>query len=137
MTLTYDISGLPIAADAVLSSISGKTLLFYGDMGVGKTTLIKEIARKLGFSGNVTSPTFSLVNEYPLPDGMIYHFDFYRIEDEKEALDFGVEEYFYSKNWNFVEWPDKIFNLLPDLKNEIYITNNTDGTRTLTIKAGE
>ena len=137
MTLTYDISGLPIAADAVLSSISGKTLLFYGDMGVGKTTLIKEIARKLGFSGNVTSPTFSLVNEYPLPDGMIYHFDFYRIEDEKEALDFGVEEYFYSKNWNFVEWPDKIFNLLSDLKNEIYITNNTDGTRTLTIKAGE
>jgi tRNA threonylcarbamoyladenosine biosynthesis protein TsaE len=137
MTLTYNISGLPNAADTVLSAISGKTLLFYGDMGVGKTTLIKEIARKLGFSGNVTSPTFSLVNEYPLPDGMIYHFDFYRIADEKEALDFGVEEYFYSKNWNFVEWPDKIFNLLPDSKNEIYITNNTDGTRTLTIIAGE
>jgi tRNA threonylcarbamoyladenosine biosynthesis protein TsaE len=137
MTLTYDISGLPNAADAVLSTISGKTLLFYGDMGVGKTTLIKEIARKLGFSDNVSSPTFSLVNEYPLQDGFIYHFDFYRLVDDKEALDFGVEEYFYSKNWNLIEWPEKIFNLLPDSKNEIYITNNTDGTRTLKIVTGE
>ena|SRR5690606_10474569 len=137
MTYTYDISGLPNAANAVLSSISGKTLLFYGDMGVGKTTLIKEIAKQLGFSDNVSSPTFSLVNEYPIEKGVIYHFDFYRLEDENEALDFGVEEYFYSNNWKLIEWPEKIEKILPSSKNEIFLTKNNDGTRTLKIRAGE
>lgn len=137
MEHTYDITGLPNAANAVLSSISGKTLLFYGDMGVGKTTLIKEIAKQLGFLENVSSPTFSLVNEYPIEDGVIYHFDFYRLDNEKEALDFGVEEYFYSKNWKLIEWPEKIEKLLPDTKNEIFLTKNMDGTRTLKIKAGK
>lgn len=137
MEHTYDITGLPNAANAVLSSISGKTLLFYGDMGVGKTALIKEIAKQLGFLENVSSPTFSLVNEYPIEDGVIYHFDFYRLDNEKEALDFGVEEYFYSKNWKLIEWPEKIEKLLPDTKNEIFLTKNMDGTRTLKIKAGK
>lgn len=137
MTLTYDISGLPIAANAVLSSVSGKTLLFYGDMGVGKTALIKEIVKQLGFTENVSSPTFSLVNEYPIQDGVIYHFDFYRVEDENEALDIGVEEYFYSNNWNLIEWPEKIEKILPNSKNEIFLTKNTDGTRTVKIIAGK
>ncbi len=137
MTYTYDISGLPSVANAVLSSISGKTLLFYGDMGVGKTTLIKEIAKQLGSANLVSSPTFSIVNEYPVQNGVIYHFDFYRLEDEKEALDLGAEEYFYSDNWNFIEWPEKIKNILPNQKNEIFITKNNDGTRTLTINAYE
>jgi len=137
MTYTYDISGLPNAANAVLSSISGKTLLFYGDMGVGKTTLIKEIVRQLGFLDNISSPTFSLVNEYPLKDETIYHFDLYRLNDEKEALDFGIEEYFYTNNWKLIEWPEKIRKILPDNKNEILLTINTDGSRTLKINAGE
>lgn len=137
MTYTYDISGLPNAANAVLSSISGKTLLFYGDMGVGKTTLIKEIVRQLGFLDNISSPTFSLVNEYPLKDDTIYHFDLYRLNDEKEALDFGIEEYFYTNNWKLIEWPEKIRKILPDNKNEILLTINTDGSRTLKINAGE
>lgn len=137
MTYTYDISGLPNAANAVLSSISGKTLLFYGDMGVGKTTLIKEIVRQLGFLDNISSPTFSLVNEYPLKDDTIYHFDLYRLNDEKEALDFGIEEYFYTNNWKLIEWPEKIRKILPDNKNEILLTINNDGSRTLKINAGE
>lgn len=137
MTYTYDISGLPNAANAVLSSISGKTLLFYGDMGVGKTTLIKEIVRQLGFLDTISSPTFSLVNEYPLKDDTIYHFDFYRLNDEKEALDFGIEEYFHTNNWKLIEWPEKIKKILPDNKNEILLTINNDGSRTLKINAGE
>lgn len=137
MTYTYDISGLPNAANAVLSSISEKTLLFYGDMGVGKTTLIKEIVRQLGFLDNISSPTFSIVNEYPLKDDTIYHFDLYRLNDEKEALDFGIEEYFYTNNWKLIEWPEKIKKILPDNKNEILLTINTDGSRTLKINACE
>lgn len=136
MTLTYDISELPTAANAVLSGISGKTLLFYGEMGAGKTTLIKELAHSLGYTENVSSPTFSLVNEYPLKEGAIFHFDFYRIEDENEAFDIGFEEYLMDKNWIFIEWPDRIQKLLPNSKNEVYITKNTDGTRTLKINAG-
>lgn len=137
MTYTYTLSNLPDAANAVLTGISGKTLLFYGEMGAGKTTLIKEIAKKLGTTEVVNSPTFSLVNEYEIDQGKLYHFDFYRINDESEALDLGVEEYFYSDNWNFIEWPEKIAGLLPESKNEVYLHINNDGSRTVKIIAGE
>ncbi len=137
MTYTYDISSLPQAANAVLAGVSGKTLLFYGNMGVGKTTLIKEIVKQLGYTDLVSSPTFSLVNEYDVKVGTVYHFDFYRIESESEALDFGVEEYFYSDHWKLIEWPEKIPNILPSHKNVIFLTQNNDGTRTLKIHAGE
>lgn len=137
MTYTYDLSSLPQAAKVVLTSISGKTLLFYGAMGVGKTTLIKEITKQLGYHGLVSSPTFSLVNEYETDEEPIYHFDFYRIENEKEALDIGIEEYFYDSKWNLIEWPEKISSILPNIKNEIFLTQNNNGTRTLKIIAGE
>lgn len=137
MTYTYDLSSLPQAANALLSGISGKTLLFYGAMGVGKTTLIKEIAKQLGYTNLVSSPTFSLVNEYVIKDSVLYHFDFFRIENEKEALDFGVEEYFFSDYWNLIEWPEKIPGILPLQKNEIFLNQNNDGTRTLNLKAFE
>lgn len=137
MTYTYDISSLPQAANAVITGVSGKTLLFYGNMGVGKTTLIKEIVNQLGYTGLVSSPTFSLVNEYDLKDGKVCHFDFYRIESENEAMDFGIEEYFYSDHWTLIEWPEKISNILPSHKNEIFLTQNNDGTRTLKIHASE
>lgn len=137
MTYTYDLSHLPEAANAVLTRVTGKTLLFYGNMGVGKTTLIKEIAKQLGYKDIVSSPTFSLVNEYDIQNDKLYHFDFYRIHDEKEALDIGVEEYFYSDYWNLIEWPEKISNILPNRKNEIIVTQNIDGTRTLKIIACE
>jgi len=135
MNYTYSISSLPQAADAVLATLTSKTILFYGEMGSGKTTLIKEIVKKLGYNALVSSPTFSLVNEYQGEKEKMYHFDFYRIEKEEEALDMGIEEYLNSDYWNFIEWPEKILNLVPAEKNEIFITINNNGTRTLNLNA--
>lgn len=91
-----------------------KLWAFYGEMGAGKTTLIKELCACLGAEDLATSPTFSIVNEYRTPESTVYHFDFYRLKDESEAFDMGYEEYFYSGNYCFVEWPEKVSNLLPD-----------------------
>ena len=83
-------------------------------MGAGKTTLVKEICKVLNCIDTASSPTFSLVNEYKTTDNeSVYHFDFYRIEDEEEALDIGIEDYLYSDNWCLIEWPDNVKNLLP------------------------
>jgi tRNA threonylcarbamoyladenosine biosynthesis protein TsaE len=91
-----------------------KVWIFEGEMGAGKTTLIKEICRLLKVKNNVTSPTFSIVNEYLTEKGeTVYHFDFYRIKSESEAMDIGVEEYLYSGRLCFIEWPSLIPNLLP------------------------
>ncbi len=84
-----------------------KIFLFYGDMGAGKTTFIKSLCECLGAKENVTSPTFSIVNEYRGDTAKIYHFDFYRLKKQDEALDMGYEEYFYSGNYCFIEWPEK------------------------------
>lgn len=94
---------------------SFKKFIFYGEMGVGKTTLIKELSLQLGTVDIVSSPTFSIVNEYVINDvKKIYHFDFYRFENESEALDIGVNEYFASDHYCFVEWPEKIPSLIED-----------------------
>ena len=101
--------------------------LFYGEMGAGKTTLIKSICECLKVEDTVNSPTFSLVNEYQTCDSeTIYHFDFYRLNNEEEALDIGVEDYFYSGNRCFIEWPTMIPSLLPEnaLKIEISVDLN-------------
>jgi len=96
--------------------------LFYGDMGAGKTTLIKSICYQLGSKDNISSPTFSLVNEYKLAsEDDIYHFDFYRIESELEAIDIGCDEYFYSNKLCLIEWPEKIPSLIPFKNIEISI----------------
>lgn len=100
-----------------LLTLIGKpsVVLFYGKMGVGKTTLIRSLCSALGVDEAITSPTFSLVNEYLSSTGeTIYHFDFYRIETQEEALDIGVEEYFYSNNYCFVEWAENIQDYLPE-----------------------
>ena len=90
-----------------------RVIAFYGEMGVGKTTLIKELCAQLGVEDIPNSPTFSIVNEYLTQKGAtLYHFDFYRIEEEEEVYDLGYEDYFYSGNYCFVEWPEKIMNLL-------------------------
>src|SRR5690606_6936528 len=114
MTITYELENLKEVASRILENITHKTLLFYGEMGSGKTTLIKELASQMGFDDVVNSPTFSLVNEYGDGTNKLYHFDFYRINTPEEALDMGVEEYFYSGHWVMVEWPDKIQGLLPN-----------------------
>ena len=92
-----------------------KKFAFYAEMGVGKTTLIKELSLQLGAVDIISSPTFSIVNEYTTSSNYkIYHLDLYRLEDDKEAFDFGYEEYLNSDDYCFIEWPEK----LPDLDNE-------------------
>jgi len=91
-----------------------KIFSFEGEMGAGKTTFIKSICVKLGVKDNVTSPTFSIVNEYSGDKGIrIFHFDFYRIKNPVEVYDLGYEEYFLSSNYCFIEWPEMIEKLLP------------------------
>ena len=107
---------LPHAAAAVINALEGRSVVvFRGEMGAGKTTLIREIVARLGADDTVTSPTFAIVNQYTTREGKnIYHFDFYRINRLEEAYDFGYEEYFYSGNLCLVEWPEKIEELLPE-----------------------
>ena len=101
-------------------------------MGVGKTTLIKETCKQLGINDVTSSPTFSLVNEYQNAKGeIVYHFDFYRIDNEEEAMDIGIEEYFYSDALCLVEWPEKIENLLPLNATKIQLTELEDGKRNI------
>jgi len=135
MKKNYTIEELPQIAKDVIANSEHKIILFYGEMGVGKTTLIKEIVKQLGVLDNVSSPTFSLVNEYhSINNDKVFHFDFYRIDNEEEALDMGIEEYFYSNSWCLVEWPNKVENLLPLKSVIITITANDNQLRTIEIK---
>lgn len=102
-----------VAFDIISFAGKQNVFLFYGEMGAGKTTLIRSLCKQLGTTDNVASPTFSIVNEYKAPGKNIYHFDFYRLKTQTEALDMGFEEYLYSGNYCFIEWPEKIPDLLP------------------------
>ncbi|MBT4918545.1 MAG: tRNA (adenosine(37)-N6)-threonylcarbamoyltransferase complex ATPase subunit type 1 TsaE [Flavobacteriaceae bacterium] len=133
MEYKFNVSDLPHIAKEILLKVPNKTLLFYGTMGVGKTTLIKEISKQLGVNDIINSPTFSLVNEYEIVNDKIYHFDFYRIKTEEEALDIGIEDYFFSEHWKLIEWPEKVSNLLPPNSTKIKMHKNKNGTRSLTI----
>ena len=107
---------------------------FYGAMGAGKTSFIKAICEELGVQDVITSPTFAIVNEYALPSGdAVYHFDFYRINKMEEAYDLGYEEYFYSGQYCFIEWPEKIDSLLPENCTKVHIEEQEDGTRKVSI----
>lgn len=109
------LSELDHVAEQIISSLGGRNVvLFRGGMGAGKTTLISRIVALLGSEDTVTSPTFALVNEYEGNEGLIYHFDFYRIDKVEEVFDLGYEEYFYSGDLCLVEWPEKIEALIPD-----------------------
>jgi tRNA threonylcarbamoyladenosine biosynthesis protein TsaE len=134
MTSEYNLSELTNVAREILSQSKSKILLFYGEMGAGKTTLIKEICSLLDIEDKISSPTFSLVNEYKSRQGeSVYHFDFYRIEDEEEAMDIGFEEYIDSEKWCLIEWPQNIENLLPLKSSAIQIQILENGNRSLTI----
>ncbi|WP_295936856.1 tRNA (adenosine(37)-N6)-threonylcarbamoyltransferase complex ATPase subunit type 1 TsaE [uncultured Alistipes sp.] len=126
---------LPDVADAVLKDLGRRSVVaLHGEMGAGKTTLIRQIAAKLGATDTVTSPTFAIVNQYrDRHSRRIHHFDFYRIDDIREAYDFGYEEYFYSGDLCLVEWPEKIEQLLPDNVMTIRITVDSDTARTFEI----
>lgn len=109
-----------------------KIFLFFGDMGVGKTTFIKALCQALEVKDVVTSPTFSIVNEYDSPKGAIFHFDFYRIKNESEVFDIGFEEYLYSDNYCFIEWPEKIINLWPERYVHISLSLSEENGRKIT-----
>jgi tRNA threonylcarbamoyladenosine biosynthesis protein TsaE len=132
MNITFSLDEINEVAKQILEQNPNKIILFNGEMGVGKTTLIKALAKKMGVNDVTSSPTFSLVNEYQTTNKQtIYHFDFYRLNNEIEALDMGADEYLYSGNWCFIEWGEKIPNLIPDLHSTISITLLSDGKRLL------
>jgi tRNA threonylcarbamoyladenosine biosynthesis protein TsaE len=134
MQVIFSLEEINQVANKILSENPNKVILFNGDMGVGKTTLIKSLAKKLGVNDATSSPTFSLVNEYQLPNNQyIYHFDVYRLKNETEALDMGIDDYLYSGNWCFIEWAEKIPNLIPENHSVIEIKMLPDGKRHLVI----
>jgi len=132
MEITFSLEEINEVAQQILEQNPNKVILFYGEMGVGKTTLIKALAKQLGVNEVTNSPTYSLVNEYQTTNNqLVYHFDFYRINNELEALDMGADEYLYSDDWCFIEWAEKIQNLIPDLHSVININLLPDGKRSL------
>jgi tRNA threonylcarbamoyladenosine biosynthesis protein TsaE len=133
----FDIQSIDEVAYDLVKNAQTKTILFNGDMGAGKTTLISALVKALGGTTEVSSPTFSIVNEYHVKNDKVYHFDFYRINDLHEALDIGIEDYFYSDHWIFIEWPDKIAEILPDKADISYIKINKDGSRTIKLNVSE
>lgn len=114
LEISYSLNDVENVAKQLIKNVKTKTLLFYGGMGVGKTTLIKTIVKVLGSDDEVSSPTFSIVNEYQLNNDKIYHFDLYRINDLEEAYNFGIEDYIDSENWKLIEWPEMIEPILAD-----------------------
>lgn len=134
MTFTFTLDTIDQTAQAVLKHLKQKIVLFYAPMGVGKTTFIKALAKAMHVMDTVNSPTFALVNEYHTETGeVIYHFDCYRLNNESEALDIGIEDYFDSDAYCLIEWSEKIPNLIPDEVNIIRITKNKDESRTLAL----
>ena len=135
-TITIDSqSELRNVADAIIQNLDGRSIVaFYGQMGAGKTTLIREIVALLGSDDVVTSPTFALVNQYSTANGdAVYHFDFYRINKLEEAFDLGYEEYFYSGDLCLIEWSEKIGELLPEDVMTVTIHVNSESSRTFEI----
>jgi tRNA threonylcarbamoyladenosine biosynthesis protein TsaE len=132
MEIEFSVEQINEVANKIIAQKPNKIVLFNGEMGVGKTTLIKQLCVNLGVKEQTSSPTFSLVNEYQTIDNqLVYHFDFYRLNSETEALDMGVDDYFYSNNYCFIEWSEKIPNLIPEHHSKIEITLLENGNRKL------
>ena len=133
MEYIFNLSEIDHIAEQVLHQNVAKVILFHGEMGAGKTTFIKALAKELGVEKATSSPTFSLVNEYQAKDGLVYHFDVYRLKNESEAFDFGIEDYLYSGNWCFIEWAEKIPNLIPEKHSIFTLEVLENGSRKLKI----
>ncbi len=136
---TIEIKSLDTIADAATQFIKqmgdNTVFAFHGEMGAGKTTFIKAICEKLGVDDVINSPTFAIINEYRSNSGeLIYHFDFYRINKEEEAFDFGYEDYFYSGSICFIEWPERIESLLPHDTVHVTVKEVENSSRLVEIK---
>lgn len=123
------------AAQQFIQLIGNQTIFaFHGEMGAGKTTFIRAVCEEMGVDENISSPTFAIVNEYFTPDGKkIFHFDCYRLKDMREAYEIGAEDYFYSGELCFIEWPEKIEALLPETTVNVFIKVLDSGGRLITI----
>jgi tRNA threonylcarbamoyladenosine biosynthesis protein TsaE len=128
-------SELPLVAREMLALAGDcRVWLFSGEMGAGKTTFIKAVCGELGVVDHMSSPTFSIVNEYLTGSGeKVFHFDFFRLKSEGEAYDIGTDDYFYSGNYCFVEWPEKIQGIIPEEHVSIHLRTETDTFRTIAI----
>ena len=133
--LLKNLSDLDIVARKFVENMGNRNVFaFYGEMGAGKTTFIKAICSVLGVTETITSPTFSIVNEYEKSEGEpIFHFDFYRIKNIEEAYDFGYEDYFYSGHLCFIEWPELVEPLLPENVVKVQIVIEDNGQREISI----
>lgn len=133
--LKIDLSSIDNSALEFLRNNAGyKKFAFYGAMGAGKTTFITALCKALSATDLVSSPTFSIVNEYGCSTGdLIYHFDFYRIKNAEELYDIGFEEYISNDNWCFIEWPEKAEELIPDNFLKIQIEVKENNVRELSI----
>lgn len=130
------LADLPSVANQLLDFAGNqKVFIFEGDMGAGKTTFIKVFCETLGVKDVVSSPTYSIVNEYESVNGPVYHFDFYRIKDIQEAYDLGYEEYFYGNGICLIEWPERVEELLPDHFIKVEITIIDESQRTITFSS--
>lgn len=135
MVIIFGLEDISLVAKKLLEQTQSKIILLYGEMGVGKTTLVKSVAEVLGSADDVSSPSFSLINEYNLGDGKsLYHFDLYRINDVEEAFNFGIEDYLYSNNWIIIEWPELIKPFLEDDYEEVFLTEISIDRRKLELK---
>lgn len=124
MKIEFNLDEIEVAAKQILAKNPEKVILFNGEMGAGKTTFIKALCKQLGVENPTSSPTFSLVNEYLITNNqlLVYHFDVYRLKNQNEALDMGIEDYLYSGNWCFIEWSEKIPDLIPEKHSVITIS---------------
>lgn len=132
MEILYGLEEVDTIAKQLLDKASSRTFLFYGQVGAGKTTLIKSLAKQLGVTDTISSPTFSLVNEHITATGeKFYHFDLYRLNSLEEALDIGIEDYLDSDAWIFIEWPERIIPLLAKGIHKVEIIRQDTGQRLL------
>lgn len=138
MKQIYTLQEIDAVAEAFsryLADSPSKVVAFYAEMGTGKTTFIKALCAQLGVQAEVNSPTFAIVNDYPSPEGSVYHFDYYRIKSLAEAYDIGSEDYFYSGNVCLIEWPEKMEALLPEDAVVVHIKVLEDGRREMRVEA--
>jgi tRNA threonylcarbamoyladenosine biosynthesis protein TsaE len=133
--IVFSLSDVPGIAAQLVEESSANIWLFHAEMGAGKTTIIKEVCKYLGVNETISSPTYAIVNEYLSNNGeSIYHFDFYRLQEEEEALDIGVEEYLDSGNLCLLEWPDKIASYIPENAMHIHLKVVDESLREITVE---
>lgn len=133
MKFTFSLQEIDNIAEKIVHLSSSKIFLFNGAMGAGKTTFIKALAKQMGINDIANSPTFSIVNEYHTNKGQpLYHFDLYRLKNEEEAYDIGLDEYFYSGNYCFIEWPEKASHIIPEQYHTIDFEIIDENTRRIT-----